>query len=613
MKKLLLTISLGAIGLWSYAQVQVKGISPASVQHTFEFGVQANETNWPESAGGSQTDDGSWSLALDFGQPGVYVQGELMLVEDGTPGLNPQGNPVSQEGCSPLINDLTGKIAVVYRNTCSFGTKVTYAQDAGAIAVVIVNREDALIGMLGDVNFPNCTIPAIALKSSAGAELVNEMQNGPVVLFIGNKIGVAANDMATAKPDLLLPSALTMPYDIALNGSEHSIEFGLFAYNLGANAQTGVTATVDVTYGGSSVYSQTSTPLDFVAPVGVVVDTQYFDLGVYSPSSWNVGTYSVTYTINGSDDDASDNVYSYDFHITNNEDNFGYATQDANGFPIASSYVSPDLSTSFSWMPCIVFRNSNLQARGAEALGMNLSAKAVGSTMANSFFEVRMYPWNDTLSDLSNGSPNYTSTYLNLSNPIGTATYFFSDESESGQNIYVPFDEAPISLLDNQRYLFCVYSESDSLRFGYNTSADYYTTVYGRDLQVLFPLADVATTGATPTWYSPGFGLDYIPAFSVRLSFPPTLGVENSNLNASSSPYPNPAVNMLNVPVRKGVKGAVTVEVLDLTGKVVLSENKTIGEGPLKINVASIANGAYLFNLTFADGSKDTFKVSVNR
>ncbi|HRP61417.1 MAG TPA: hypothetical protein PK833_14190, partial [Vicingus sp.] len=82
---------------------------------------------------------------------------------------------------------------------------------------------------------------------------VNEMQNGPVVLFIGNKIGVAANDMATAKPDLLLPSALTMHYDIALNGSEHSIEFGLFAYNLGANAQTGVTATVDVTYGGSSV------------------------------------------------------------------------------------------------------------------------------------------------------------------------------------------------------------------------------------------------------------------------------------------------------------------------------------------------------------------------
>ena len=70
---------------------------------------------------------------------------------------------------------------------------------------------------------------------------------------------------------------------------------------------------------------------------------------------------------------------------------------------------------------------------------------------------------------------------------------------------------------------------------------------------------------------------------------------------------------MLNVPVRKGVKGNVTVEVFDLAGKLVISENKTIGEGSLKVNVASISNGAYLFSLTFADGSKDSFKVSVNR
>ncbi|MBI2279996.1 MAG: hypothetical protein HYU68_04830 [Bacteroidetes bacterium] len=45
----------------------------------------------------------------------------------------------------------------------------------------------------------------------------------------------------------------------------------------------------------------------------------------------------------------------------------------------------------------------------------------------------------------------------------------------------------------------------------------------------------------------------------------------------------------------------------------VISENQTIGKEQLKVNVASISNGAYVFNLTFADGSKDTFKVSVNR
>ena len=41
----------------------------------------------------------------------------LMFVDDGTPGSNPQGNPVAAEGCNPLVNNLTGKIAVIYRNT----------------------------------------------------------------------------------------------------------------------------------------------------------------------------------------------------------------------------------------------------------------------------------------------------------------------------------------------------------------------------------------------------------------------------------------------------------------------------------------------------------------
>jgi hypothetical protein len=77
--------------------------------------------------------------------------------------------------------------------------------------------------------------------------------------------------------------------------------------------------------------------------------------------------------------------------------------------------------------------------------------------------------------------------------------------------------------------------------------------------------------------------------------------------------YPNPAANLLTVPVRRNILGDVTIKVFDLAGKLVLSESKTIGEESLKINVASIPNGTYLFNLTFSDGSKDSFKVSVNR
>jgi hypothetical protein len=372
----------------------------------------------------------------------------------------------------------------------------------------------------------------------------------------------------------------------------------------------GVTATVDVTYGGSSVYSNTAAGLNFAAPSGIVLDTQYFDLGSFS-GNWNVGTYSVTYTINGADGDMSDNVYSYDFTFTNNQDVFGYGPASAavgTVTPVTTNWVNPDLATTFSWEPCIVFRNANAGTRGTSAMGMNVSAKAVGSTMANADFEVRAYSWTESYTDLTAGVPTYSPR-----TQIGSGSYFFVDESESGVNLFIPFDEAPIALSDNQRYMFCIYSENDSLRFGYNSSVDYTTTVYDKFLQPIYPLADIATSGATPTWYTPGFGLDYCPAVNVVFDISSTVGIDNANANNTLAPYPNPASNLLLVPVRKGVAGNVTVDIYDLAGKLVISEKQTIGNEPLRVNVASIANGAYVFNLTFADGSTDTFKVSVNR
>ena len=63
-----------------------------------------------------------------------------MMVDDGLPETNAQGNPISAEGCNPLINNLTGKIAVIYRNTCEFGAKALNAQNAGAIGVIIIKN-----------------------------------------------------------------------------------------------------------------------------------------------------------------------------------------------------------------------------------------------------------------------------------------------------------------------------------------------------------------------------------------------------------------------------------------------------------------------------------------
>ena len=127
-------------------------------QGTIEFTVES-----PASIAGaygfSSTNDVAGWGSPDLTDTANAVRDTLMFVEDGTAGTNPQGNPVSQEGCSPLINDLTGKIAVIWRNTCQFGTKILNAQNAGAVAVIIINREPGLVNMAPGDSGAVCTIP----------------------------------------------------------------------------------------------------------------------------------------------------------------------------------------------------------------------------------------------------------------------------------------------------------------------------------------------------------------------------------------------------------------------------------------------------------------------
>ena len=136
MKKLILPLILALFTFSATAQVVVRGVSPEAIANNFEF-------TWADPAGGD------W-LCPDFLVPNTFVEAPLIIINDGTQGINDQGNPISAEGCAgspapgappagPGLNDLTGKIAIVYRNTCEFGYKALQAENAGAVGVIIVN------------------------------------------------------------------------------------------------------------------------------------------------------------------------------------------------------------------------------------------------------------------------------------------------------------------------------------------------------------------------------------------------------------------------------------------------------------------------------------------
>jgi len=74
--------------------------------------------------------------------------------------------------CGSLSTDLTGQIALLSRGTCSFSTKVRNAQNAGAVAVLVVNNAAGDgIGMAEDGTPNQPTIFAYNVSISDGAAL----------------------------------------------------------------------------------------------------------------------------------------------------------------------------------------------------------------------------------------------------------------------------------------------------------------------------------------------------------------------------------------------------------------------------------------------------------
>lgn len=73
---------------------------------------------------------------------------------------------------------LAGKIAVIRRGTCAFAIKVKFAQNAGAIGVIVVNNVAGGISMAGaDATI---TIPAVSMSQADGEALIAAMSSGTV-------------------------------------------------------------------------------------------------------------------------------------------------------------------------------------------------------------------------------------------------------------------------------------------------------------------------------------------------------------------------------------------------------------------------------------------------
>lgn len=100
------------------------------------------------------------------------ISANLVLFDDGV--------PVNSDACEPAINAsaINGKIAVIRRGICTAPAKVIEAQNAGAIAAIVVNNLPNNYYM-GGVNNA-ITIPAISVTQAVGELLITQMLSNTV-------------------------------------------------------------------------------------------------------------------------------------------------------------------------------------------------------------------------------------------------------------------------------------------------------------------------------------------------------------------------------------------------------------------------------------------------
>lgn len=118
---------------------------------------------------------GDRNVGLPSFGPGLTdagVTGNLVLANDGV--------ALPNNACEPIMNDVSGKIALIDRGGCTFVSKVLNAQNAGAIGVVVADSVPGCpaLGMGGAD--PTITIPSVRITADDGAALKSQLMLGAV-------------------------------------------------------------------------------------------------------------------------------------------------------------------------------------------------------------------------------------------------------------------------------------------------------------------------------------------------------------------------------------------------------------------------------------------------
>lgn len=518
----------------------------------------------------------TWAADMDT----VQITEPVVLFDDGT--------DADSLACNPAVNgaELDGKIAALYRGDCEFGAKSLAAQDAGAVAVIIINNvPGGPVGMAGGAVGAQVTIPVVMISDEDGALLRPFIDSGELIVFLGNKTGLFEFDLGHYSLDGVSAKSFATPHQFALDSTDFQVPVGTWVHNYGFSEQYNVTLTATIDKDGIEIYNESST-VDTI-PAG---DSVFVALPIHGSDSYEAGYYTLEYTTNSGEVDGfpNDNDMTSNWWI--NDDFYSKSSMETDGTPIGSGGLRPVDEPEYMW--CTAMQSNNASAKEVHGITFAVTT-GLEDSLTDLGIQVHFYAWDDP----------YDGTAQPTFDDLNELTSAFYDFEENLGGVFIPVNfDAPVALDDDRKYLSCVEVFDESVFIITDNTMDY----RGNDAwypDLFFPLR------SGTEWFGGGFGSENVPA--IVTNFKNVVGVEEEEAEeVKITPYPNPAIEMITVPLIGLTESPVSMQVFDMDGRLVYSGGVNVNGSMLSVDVSGMT-GMNNFVLTFEDGSTNTFKVMV--
>jgi hypothetical protein len=530
----------------------------------------------------------------------------LVLFNDGiaaTGGITPFADTYSMhDACTPALNDISGKIAVITRGSCTFVAKAQAAQDSGAVAVIIINHTLGGGAMAMGGSGTAITIPVVSLSREDGQALLDQLLAGSTV--VGNLI--ADLDLASdvkiqnCGPVRFRDYATPLSQFPGFDPIEDTMYLGTIFYNNGLDTFNSIAIETKMefkTLGGttSTLFTRNDT-IDLGSYLGNDEESGFrWDVLTFlsqNPATDKRGEYKTTYTL-PADDNLLDNSSSQKNIITDKiwskcayaEDasltlaqggNSGIGGQEASHGAIFRCFSGTDLAGNDLAIEKVQFRCWSPDSLNGQII------------------QVSIYEWDDINQDsiINNTEIGDGTT---IANPLRTVIYNYTD-NDNLLNREVTFSP-DVKLTAGKTYVLDVKTLTASINIYADVATDY-SGNFAFSLEPSNQSWDPADTSANAQLGNWRAASSFAALMILGIADTSNAITEN-NINDNISVFPNPTSNMVTVEITNNnfVKG--NIEVLNSVGQVVI--NVAITNNKNTINTSKLADGVYYIKTTLDD------------